>query len=82
VLGFCLTFAIFKGRQAIINLMIGLYLALLISIEFPNYDILLGGLETSQSIALAKLGFFAVITILTTMLCYRIMPDEFREKPL
>jgi hypothetical protein len=78
VLGFCLTFAIFKGRQAIMNLLIGLYLALLISLEFPYYDRLIGTLEGSY-IATAKLGIFAVITILTTLLCYRIMPDEFRE---
>lgn len=75
----CLTFAIFKGRQAIINLMFGLYLALLISLEFPNYDVIFGSLESGHSLAIAKMGFFAVITVLTTMLCYRIMPDEFQE---
>lgn len=73
------TFAIFKGRQAVMNVIIGLYLALLISIEFPNYDIIFGGIEGSKSTAGAKLGFFAIITTLTTMLCFRIMPDEFRE---
>lgn len=72
-------FAIFKGRQAIMNIIIGLYLALLISIEFPNYDYIFGGLDGSHSVAWAKLVFFAIITILTTMLCFRIMPDEFRE---
>lgn len=79
VFGFCLAFAIFKGRQAIMNLMIGLYLALLISLEFPSYDYIFGGLETSESLAFGKLVFFAIITLLTTLLCYRIMPDEFRE---
>lgn len=79
VFGIFLGFAVFKGRQAIMNLMVGLYLALLISIEFPFYDKVIGGLETAQSIAVAKLGFFAIITALTTMLFYRIMPDEFRE---
>ena len=72
--------AIFKGRQAIINIIIGLYLALLISIEFPSYDTIFAGLDSSQSLSLAKLVLFAVITFLTTLLCYRIMPDEFREK--
>lgn len=79
VFGICLTFAIFKGRQAIMNLMFGLYLALLIFIEFPNHQSLFGSLGTDQSLALAKLSFFAVITALTTMLCYRVMPSEFRE---
>lgn len=79
VLSLFLVIAIFKGRQAIVNIIIGLYLALLISIEFPNYDLLFGGLGSAQSIALGKLGFFLFITLFTTTLCYRIMPDEFKE---
>ena len=75
-----LTFTIFKGRQAVINVIVGLYLALLIAIEFPNYELLFQGLESSQSIAAAKLAFFAFITLLTTALCWRIMPDEFQEE--
>lgn len=74
-----LLFAIFKGRQALMNVIIGLYLALLISLEFPGYDRIFASLESSQSIAAAKLGFFAFITLFTTLLAYRIMPDEFRE---
>jgi hypothetical protein len=73
-------FSILKGRQSLINLTMGLYLALLISIQFPNYDFIFGGLEGSVSLALAKLGFFLIISLLTTLLCYRIMPDEFREE--
>jgi hydrogenase-4 membrane subunit HyfE len=73
------TYAIFKGRQAVMNVIIGLYLALLISIEFPYYDKFLTGLDTSSSIAGAKLIIFLVMTALTTTLCFRIMPDEFRE---
>ncbi len=72
-------FAIFKGRQAIMNLTVGLYLALLISIEFPGYDRIFNGLE-GASLAGGKLVFFFFITLFTTALCYRIMPDEFREK--
>lgn len=75
-----LAFAIFKGRQAIINIMVGLYLALLITLELPGYDIIFGRFETSQSLAAARLAFFVFISIFTTALCYRIMPEEFREK--
>lgn len=75
-----LLYSIFKGRQAIINVIVGLYLALLISIQFPNYEYILGGLDSTQSVAAARLAFFAVVTLLTTALCFRIMPDEFREK--
>ena len=80
VFSFFFVFAVFKGRQAIMNVIVGLYLALLISIEFPNYDQIFSGLESSQSLAAAKLAFFAFITLFTTTLCYRIMPDEFREQ--
>ena len=73
-------FSLLKGRQAIMNVIIGLYFALLISLEFPNYEFLLSGLESSQSIAAGQLGFFFLVTLLTTALCFRIMPDEFKEK--
>jgi len=74
-----LGYSIFKGRQAIINLIMGLYIALLISIEFPYYDLILKNLESSQTIAVTKLIFFGSVTALATMLFFRIMPDEFRE---
>ncbi len=41
VFGVMLVIAVFKGRQAIMNLVFGLYLALLISLQFPYYDALL-----------------------------------------
>lgn len=75
-----LFYAIFKGRQAIMNVIFGLYLALLIAIQFPNYDQLFGNLETDQTLAAGKLAFFLIVTLLTTALCFRIMPDEFKEK--
>lgn len=68
-----------RGRQATVNLIFGLYLALLISIEFPYYSQLFGSLS-AEALSLAKLGLFAIFTILGTMLCGRIMPDEFKEK--
>jgi uncharacterized membrane protein len=80
VFGLFFLVTIFKGRQAIMNVMFGLYLALLISIEFPYYDFLLGGLEGDTAVAGAKLAFFVVLTILGTMLCYRVMPEEFQEE--
>jgi hypothetical protein len=79
IFGLFLVFAIFKGRQATMNVIVGLYLALLISIEFPNYELLFSSIHSEKALAFAKLGFFAFITIFTTALCYRIMPSEFRE---
>lgn len=82
VLGIIFAFSLFKGRQAIINIIFALYLALLISVEFPFYDEVLGSLSGSVSISTAKLIIFLVFTALATVLCFRIMPDEFREMKL
>lgn len=79
VFGVLLFIAIIRGRQAIINLIISLYLALLISLEFPFYASILGSLSGSVGIATTKLLIFIAFTIAFSMLCKRIMPDEFRE---
>jgi hypothetical protein len=71
---------IFKGRQAMINVIFGLYLALLISIYFPFTAYLTENLGSSLAQSIGQLTIFAVFTVLTTLLCGRIMPDEFREK--
>ena len=71
--------AIFKGRQALINHICGLYLALLITIQFPYYDLILKELNQSSVVAGVKLVFFLIIAILCTLLFKRVMPDEYRE---
>ena len=72
--------ATFKGRQATINIIFGLYLALLISIEFPYTAYLTEGLGSSLAQSVGKLVLFAVFTILATWLFAHVMPDEFKEK--
>lgn len=79
VFGVLFMLAIVWGRQAIINIIVALYLALLISIEFPYYDQLLGSVSGAVSISVAKLSFFVFLAFLATILCFRIMPDKFRE---
>lgn len=79
VFGVFFSLAIIKGRQSIINVITGLYLALLISIEFPYYKEVLGDLESASG---ARLSFFIFISILTTLLFNRISPDEFNETKL
>jgi len=79
VFGVMLVYAIFKGRQALINLIFGLYLALLIMLEFPFTEAWFGSMEGTTAAA-GKLALFAAFTILLTWLCHRVMPDEFREK--
>lgn len=80
VFGGFFLFSIFKGRQAVINVVTGLYIALLISLVFPYYDLFLSGAPSAHSLAVGKLVIFAIFTILGTLLMARLMPDEFREK--
>jgi hypothetical protein len=80
--GVLFAFAIFKGRQGIINIIIALYFALLISVEFPYYNTVLRSINGAVSVSVAKLGIFLVFTLLATILCFRIMPDAFREMKL
>jgi len=80
VFGFFLFYTLIRGRQATINIIIGLYFALLVSLEFPYYDTFLAGASGGHSAAAGKLILFAVFTILTTVLMSRLMPSEFREK--
>ncbi len=74
-----LALSIFKGRQMLINIICGLYLSLLITIQFPYYDVIFAGLEQPIVIASIKLILFAVVTIFTTLLFKRIMPREYAE---
>lgn len=69
-----------KGRQAIINVIFSLYLALLISLVFPYYDTLLDTFDTAKGVASGKLIIFALFTMTFFLLANRIMPDEFKEK--
>lgn len=77
--GIFLSVAVFKGRQALINSICGMYLALLISIQFPYYEMVTSEINQGSVIAAVKLLFFIVITILCTYLFKRVMPDEYRE---
>jgi len=72
--------ATFKGRQAMINIIFGLYLALLILIEFPYTDYLTDNLGGSVAQSLGQLVLFSIFTVLTTWLFAHVMPDEFKEK--
>ena len=74
-----LTMAIIRGRQTVINHIAGLYLAVLITSQFPYYDALLSSLSKTSMIAVAKLVIFILVTIACTKLFKRIMPEEYRE---
>lgn len=81
-LGIFIFLSIIKGRQTVMNITVGLYLALLIFIEFPNKEILFSKFSSTLSLAGAKITLFSLISLFTILLCYRIMPDEFNEEKL
>jgi hypothetical protein len=69
VFGAFLFYAMVKGRYAIINIIFALYLALLISVEFPYYSTMSGG-------AVAKIGVFAAFVIAGAILFRRHIPGD------
>lgn len=82
ILVFCafLGYAMIKGKQSLINLILGLYLALLISLEFPYYDVLLNGtLEERMTDSLIMIAVFAFFTIAATFLFAKLMPQDTYE---
>jgi hypothetical protein len=79
VFGIFMFFALQKGRQSVTNIILGLYLALLISIEFPYYDTLLGSASSAKSESVFMLVVFAGFTFLATVLFQRILPREYDE---
>ena len=80
VFGCFLFYTIAKGRQSITNLILGLYFGLLISIEFPYYNLLLGGTNNAQTEAGVMIVIFVVFAFISTLLFSRILPREYDEK--
>jgi len=70
------------GRQAMINLIFGLYLALLLFEYFPYTNYLIENLGGSLAQATGQLVIFGIFAFLMTMLATRVMPVEFQEKTL
>jgi hypothetical protein len=79
VFGLFLSYAILRGRQAVINLIVGLYFALLISIEFPYYEQFLAHAGSTHSVAMGKIILFIAFTVLATVLIKRLMPEAYKE---
>jgi hypothetical protein len=79
VFGVCLFYATVKGRQALINLIIGLYFAFLISLVFPYYAFFIPASSGAHSSAVGKVVLFAIFALITTILITRLMPEEYRE---
>ncbi len=75
-----LLFALKKGRQTVTNIILGLYLALLITTEFPYFDAIFGSIDNPKSESLLLLILFTIFTIIATLLFSRILPREYDER--
>ena len=82
VFGVFLFFALRKGRQTVTNIILGLYLALLISIQFPFYDLILGSASNPKTESILMLIVFTAFTFVATLLFHRILPREYDEGAL
>lgn len=80
VFGVFLVYSIAMGRQSITNLILGLYFALLISIEFPYYGLIQGGTSDKHIESILMVVVFVVFTVISTILFARLMPREYSEK--
>lgn len=74
-----LAYAIIRGRQSIINLILGLYLALLIALTFPYFDAVLESVESARSQSMVMIAIFAIFTTLATILFTRLTGREYDE---
>ncbi len=74
VFGVLLLYAMAKGRYALINVILALYLALLISIKFPYYnEVTQGGGDGN---AIEKILIFLAFVVAGTMLFRRHIPGD------
>jgi hypothetical protein len=75
-----LVLALAKGRQALINVIMGLYFALLITLKFPYFDTFTSGVESAKGKSIVMIVVFSIFAILATILFGRLMPREWQEK--
>ena len=80
VFAFFLILAISFGRQTITNIILGLYFAFLISLQFPYYSNIATKSQSAQGQAIFVLGIFFVFLAIATLLFIHILPREYDEK--
>lgn len=77
IFGGAFLYATIRGRQTTINAVMGLYLGILLTLQFSGTGFLSG--LTSTPLILVTAGLFSTLTILATYIVTHLMPDEFRE---
>lgn len=75
-----LAYAMMRGKQSLINLILALYLALLISLQFPYYDRILSGIDGEQiADSTIMIIIFALFTLSGMYLFGKLMPRDIEE---
>lgn len=77
-----LAYTMTRGLHSLVALILGLYIALLISLKFPYYDALYGLTDGEKSNAILAILFFALITVLATILFGRLLSGGYDESAL
>src|SRR3989344_144194 len=80
VFGALLAYAAVRGNRALVTLILGLYIALLISLKFPYYDALYNLLSRGgSSSSVVAVILFALFTGCGTILFERLLPRDYGE---
>ncbi len=74
-----LIWVIFIGRQSLINIICGIYIATLLFANFSFLNTLVKELQKPLIIAGVKIGIFVIMTILLTIIFKKLMPREYDE---
>ena len=71
---FFLGYGMFRGTQSLINIILGLYLGLLIAIQFPYFDALLGASDDTRGSSVLMIVVFLIFSGIATFFFSRLMP--------
>lgn len=74
-----LGYSMFKGRQGLINVMMGLYFGLFLHTFFPFTSYLIEQAKSEKSEATVSVVIFLALSVLGTILFSRLMPREYLE---
>lgn len=74
-----LLYSIIKGRQNLINLMMGFYFGLFLYKLFPFTNTLIENAGSEKGEAYLSIGVFLALSLLSTIFFTRLMPREFLE---
>ncbi len=72
VFGALFAYSLVRGQRSLLSVVLGLYLALLISLEFPYYEKLLQVMTFAKE-AVVRITLFAIFTAFTSVIFERIL---------